>query len=126
MAARATTYAQALLDSWERAPEDERGALLDRFVTLLRSERVLSLGPSILEAVERLVTERRRRQTATVTFARRANEETQQWFAQRFGEVTRREDPSLLGGFRLRREGRFIDASVSDALTQLRRTMVSE
>ncbi|MFA7286634.1 MAG: F0F1 ATP synthase subunit delta [Patescibacteria group bacterium] len=111
-----SAYARALVDSY-RAASSPRAAsvVLDRFVSVLTAERLQPLVPALLEAVEREAHTYEKKVQGTV---RVAHPHSAKEFEQ-FGDVIVAEQPELLGGFTLRREGVAVDASVQGALTTL-------
>lgn len=125
MAVRSIIYAKALLDSWEKTPESEREQIADRFVELLRSERMLPLVPNILDAIERLLAERLKEQTVTAEFAHKPTTH-QRELLKRFQVSEVRESPAVIGGFKITGRHKIIDASVKGGLQQMRQSLVLE
>jgi F0F1-type ATP synthase delta subunit len=125
MTSRAENYANALLDSWDEAELHERGHVIDRFIELLRADRVLPLVPNIISAVEVLTAEKIKRQTITVEFAHKPT--GQQLEALKRLEVTQTsESPAVIGGFRIQGRHKIIDASVKGGLRQMRQALALE
>ncbi|KKU48591.1 hypothetical protein A3H10_03680 [Candidatus Uhrbacteria bacterium RIFCSPLOWO2_12_FULL_46_10] len=125
MDARSTFYAKALLDSWEKAPESERGQVADRFVELLRVERMLPLAPNILDAIERLLAERLKEQAVRAEFAHEPTSR-QRESLKHFWVSEVCESMAVIGGFKISGRHKIIDASVAGGLEQMRQALILE
>lgn len=125
MTSRATNYAEALIDTWSAAEGKKREDVLDRFITIIRSDHAEPFVSSIVVNIERLATERERRRTVKAELTRRPTSQERQAF-ERAGVTMFEETSAILGGFKLKSEGRAIDASIRGGLSEVRRILTSD
>ena len=117
-------YAVALLDAWAEIPEGQENVCLDRFIDILRADRMLPLVPTILTALEREVVERQARATTHIIVDRAPDTDLKHLFT-RFAPYAVKEDSGLIGGVIVRRADRLIDGSVRGQLDTIRQALVA-
>lgn len=125
MTSRTTIYAKALLDSWERAPANEREKIVARFIDVLRADRVLPLVPNIIKTLEQMVLDRTKAEEITVEVAHEPTS-VELESMERFQVTKVRQSPSVIGGFKISGQNKIIDASVNGGLQQVQRALSEE
>lgn len=125
MASRSALYAKALFDSWEIITDHERGKMIDRFIEVLRADRMLPLTPSIISSVEQLVLDKEKTESVTAEFAHQPTGH-QRESLNKFQVTEVRETPAVIGGFRVVGRNKIIDASVRGGLEQVQRALSIE
>lgn len=115
----ASQYATALVSAWEEAMPKDRSHVIDRFVKLIVADRAQLFVPFIVKAVEREIASRKAQRRVVLEVV---HQESATTVARHLKAETKISD-EVIGGFRLRRQGEIIDASVKGALQAMHRTL---
>ncbi|OGL85991.1 hypothetical protein A3I40_00460 [Candidatus Uhrbacteria bacterium RIFCSPLOWO2_02_FULL_48_12] len=125
MISQTTIYAKALLAAWERAPSDEREKVIDKFIDILRQDRILPLTSNIISAVEQLVLDKEKSEAVIAEVAHQPMGH-QRESLKKLRVTQIKETPLVIGGFKIRGENKIIDASIEGALKQVRQALILE
>ncbi len=115
-------YAIALISAWEATSEKERSKVVDRFVQTIADDHAQALIPAILNAVERELSDRAARRRVVIETAHEGVVPAAT--IKKLQAETKVVD-TIIGGFRVRREGEIIDASATGSLKKIRRVLTS-
>lgn len=126
----AKQYAQALMETLERAEIKDENQILDNFVKVLAENNHLRMFDEISEEFHKLELAKKGLKQAEVITAHPINHESEHGIIQELNklvkgniELKKKIDESLIGGVIIKMDDQMLDASIKNDLEQLKKDL---